>query len=99
MDFVEDDSGLVFKTDKGLVVISGCAHSGICNIIEYAKKTTGINKVYAVIGGFHLKGEDDLTTKTIEYLKTIDIEYLSTSHCTEFQLLLNLQMFLVVDLC
>lgn len=88
-DFVEDDSGLVFKMDKGLVIISGCAHSGICNIIKYAKKVTGINKVYAVIGGFHLKGNDEITNKTIEYLKTMNIEYLSTSHCTQFPALVQ----------
>lgn len=89
IDLVEDDSGLVIKTDKGIVVISGCAHAGICNTIEHAKKITNINKVYAVLGGFHLKGEDEVTTKTIEYLKRLNINYISTSHCTRFPALVQ----------
>lgn len=90
LDFVKDDSGLVFKTNKGLVIISGCAHSGICNTIEYAKKVTGISKVYAVYGGFHLKGKDTLSFKTIAYLKNMDIEHIKASHCTEFSSLVEL---------
>ena len=89
LDLVEDDSGLVFKTDKGLVVISGCAHAGICNTIEHAKKITDTEKVYAVLGGFHLQGMDDVTNKTIEYLKGLDVEYISTSHCTRFPALVQ----------
>lgn len=41
---------------KGLVVISGCAHAGTINTVEYAKKLAGTDKVYAVLGGFHLTG-------------------------------------------
>jgi len=56
-DPIEDDSALVMHLQgKGLVVLSGCAHSGIINTIEYAIKITGIQKVHAVIGGFHLTG-------------------------------------------
>jgi 7,8-dihydropterin-6-yl-methyl-4-(beta-D-ribofuranosyl)aminobenzene 5'-phosphate synthase len=89
LDLVEDDSGIVFKTEKGIVVISGCAHAGICNTIEYAKKITNTDKVYAVIGGFHLKGNDEVTNMTIEYLKSLNIEYISTSHCTRFPALVQ----------
>lgn len=89
LDLVEDDSGLVIKTDKGIVVISGCAHAGICNTIEYAKKIANTDEVYAVLGGFHLKGEDEVTNKTIEYLKKLNINYISTSHCTRFPALVQ----------
>ncbi len=89
LDLVEDDSGIVIETEKGLVVITGCAHAGVCNTIEHAKDITGISNVYAVLGGFHLKGEDEVTTKTIEYLKDMNIEYLSTSHCTRFPALVQ----------
>ncbi len=89
LDLVEDDSGIVFKTEKGIVVISGCAHAGICNTIEYAKKITNTDKVYAVVGGFHLKGNDEVTTKTIDYMKKLNIEYISTSHCTRFPALVQ----------
>lgn len=56
-DPFRDDKGLVMKLKgKGLVVISGCAHAGTINTVEYAKKLAGTDKVYAVLGGFHLTG-------------------------------------------
>ncbi len=61
-DYIIDDSGLACLTKRGLVVISGCAHSGICNMVEHARKVTGIDKVQAVIGGFHLKKVDKQIT-------------------------------------
>jgi len=82
-DFIIDDSGLVIKMENEIVIISGCAHSGICNIIEYAKKITGINKIRAVIGGFHLKQINTQTKETIRYLKSQEIEELYPSHCTD----------------
>lgn len=81
-DFVKDDSALAVKTKKGLVVISGCAHSGICNIIDYARKITQQEKVYGVIGGFHLKKNDLQTQKTIKYFKKLNIPKIYPSHCT-----------------
>lgn len=78
-DFVTDDSALAIKTDKGLIIISGCSHSGICNIIEYAEKLTD-TKACAVLGGFHLL-EKDLTDKTIDYFEKKDIPKIYPSHC------------------
>ena len=77
-----DDSGLCIDTPDGLIVISGCAHSGICNTIEYAKKITGKNEVLAVVGGFHLKNIDYQTEKTIEYMKNNNIGIILLAHCT-----------------
>ncbi len=82
-DFITDDSGLVIKLNDEIIVISGCAHSGICNIIEYAKKITGIDKIRAVIGGFHLKYNNKQTQETIKYIKSQDIQEIYPSHCTE----------------
>jgi 7,8-dihydropterin-6-yl-methyl-4-(beta-D-ribofuranosyl)aminobenzene 5'-phosphate synthase len=81
-DFIMDDSGLAVITKKGLVVISGCAHSGISNMIEHARRVTGIFKVAAVIGGFHLKAANMQTRKTIEYLGKLEVERVIPSHCT-----------------
>ena len=77
-----DDSGLVIKTENGLIVLSGCSHSGICNTVEYAKKITGDNRVLAVMGGFHLKAVDECTTKTIEYMKQNNVQMVYLAHCT-----------------
>jgi 7,8-dihydropterin-6-yl-methyl-4-(beta-D-ribofuranosyl)aminobenzene 5'-phosphate synthase len=82
-DFVPDDSALVAVVNNELVVITGCSHSGICNISEQAKKITGILKIKAVIGGFHLKHQNRQTLETIEYFKNNNIEKLFPSHCTE----------------
>jgi 7,8-dihydropterin-6-yl-methyl-4-(beta-D-ribofuranosyl)aminobenzene 5'-phosphate synthase len=82
-DILPDDSALVIILPEGLFVISGCAHSGICNIIEHAVKVTGIDKVYGVMGGFHLKENNQQTQETIQYLKRRDIDIILPSHCTE----------------
>lgn len=82
-DYVNDDSGLMFVENNKLIIISGCAHSGICNTIEHCKKISGIDEVKVVLGGFHLKKTDNQTLKTIEYLQEQNIEYIYPSHCTD----------------
>jgi len=68
-DYLWDDSGLVYECPQGIVVITGCSHSGICNLIEYAKAVTGDSRVLGVIGGFHLFEVTDQVLQTIDYLK------------------------------
>lgn len=81
-DFITDDSGLAVTTEKGLVVLSGCAHSGICNMVEHAKKVTGMDHVEAVIGGFHLRVVNKQTRQTVQWMKDAGIPRLMPSHCT-----------------
>ncbi len=81
-DFMPDDTGVVIVSDKGLIVVSGCAHSGICNMVEHAIAITGIHRINTVMGGFHLKEDDEVTRKTIDYLNRIGVEKLYPSHCT-----------------
>jgi len=84
-DSIEDDTSIVANLKgKGLVLLSGCAHSGIINTTRYAMQVTGIDKVHAVMGGFHLTGSHfepfiDITT---EALKEIDPDYVIPTHCT-----------------
>lgn len=82
-DFVSDDSALAAVINNELIVITGCSHSGICNICEHAKKVTGIEKIRVVIGGFHLKKQNLQTEETVEYFKFNEVEKLFPSHCTE----------------
>jgi 7,8-dihydropterin-6-yl-methyl-4-(beta-D-ribofuranosyl)aminobenzene 5'-phosphate synthase len=71
---------------KGLVVISGCAHVGIVNTVRHAQKMTGINRVHAVIGGFHLvNAEPEIIEKTIADIKAIGPDYIIPTHCTGFE--------------
>jgi 7,8-dihydropterin-6-yl-methyl-4-(beta-D-ribofuranosyl)aminobenzene 5'-phosphate synthase len=85
IDPFKDDQGLVIKLkDKGLVVISGCAHAGIINTVEHAKKITGTDKVHAVMGGFHLTGKlfEPIIQPTIDEMKRINPDYVVPMHCT-----------------
>lgn len=55
---IKDDQALVVNIlDKGLVILTGCGHAGIINTINYAKKITGIDRIHAIIGGFHLPAD------------------------------------------
>lgn len=84
-DIVIDDSGIAVITSRGLFVISGCAHAGICNTIEHARKVTGIDKVYAVMGGFHLTHNNARLQATIQYFKSIGVEVVMPAHCTSLE--------------
>jgi len=83
-DKMLDDSALAFKTKNGtIVVITGCSHPGICNICEYAKKITG-QKLYAVIGGFHLShAAESLLDDTINYFKSEKLKLIYPMHCVD----------------
>ena len=87
-DALLDDQALVAHVEgKGLVVISGCGHSGIINTVNYAKKLTGVEKVYAVIGGFHLSGPvyEPYIDKTVREMKALNPTLLVPTHCTGFE--------------
>ena len=84
-DFVMDDTALAYKSEEGLVIITGCSHSGICNIIEYAKKICNDNRVVDVIGGFHLLNPDkEQLEQTKSYMKQAAVKELHACHCTDF---------------
>lgn len=83
-DKMMDDSAIAIKTKNGVVVITGCSHSGICNICEYAKEITG-QKLHAVVGGFHLfENNQEVVNKTIEYFKKENPQTLCPMHCVDF---------------
>ena len=84
-DTFEDDTALVANVrGQGLVVLSGCAHSGIINTVRQAMKVTGVNQVMAIMGGFHLGGPnmEPVVSATTEALKDIQPRYLVPTHCT-----------------
>jgi len=80
-----DDSAIAIKTKKWTFVVTGCSHSGICNICEYAKKVTG-QKLLWVIGWFHLfyKYNKKAIDWTIKYFKKEKVRYLFPMHCIDF---------------
>jgi 7,8-dihydropterin-6-yl-methyl-4-(beta-D-ribofuranosyl)aminobenzene 5'-phosphate synthase len=85
LDPFDDDSAIIFNVrNKGLVVVSGCAHSGIVNTVAHARKISGIHKVMAIMGGFHLTGldEEKVIEPPIDALKAFHPAYIIPTHCT-----------------
>jgi 7,8-dihydropterin-6-yl-methyl-4-(beta-D-ribofuranosyl)aminobenzene 5'-phosphate synthase len=89
-----DEQALVMNVkDQGLVVIGGCCHPGVVNMVKYAQKLTGVNKVAAILGGFHLTaGGDHLIRETIQGLKELDPKIILAGHCTGFKALTQLAL-------
>ncbi|MFC1988805.1 MBL fold metallo-hydrolase [Chloroflexota bacterium] len=83
VDQMLDDQAIIISTEKGLVIVTGCAHRGIINTLYHAQQLTGINRIYAVIGGSHLKYVPEIRIEqTIAALKELDIQKLGLCHCT-----------------
>jgi 7,8-dihydropterin-6-yl-methyl-4-(beta-D-ribofuranosyl)aminobenzene 5'-phosphate synthase len=71
---------------KGLVVLSGCAHAGIVNTVKHAQKITGIDKIHAVMGGFHLiNAKPEIIQNTVADIKAMKPDYIVPTHCTGFE--------------
>jgi 7,8-dihydropterin-6-yl-methyl-4-(beta-D-ribofuranosyl)aminobenzene 5'-phosphate synthase len=81
---MDDQCAIVHVRGKGLVIVTGCGHSGIINIILHAQALTGVDKVYAVVGGFHLTGGlfEPIIPVTITALQRINPRYVMPGHCT-----------------
>jgi 7,8-dihydropterin-6-yl-methyl-4-(beta-D-ribofuranosyl)aminobenzene 5'-phosphate synthase len=82
-DQLRDDSALACRTPDGLVIVTGCSHAGICNIVEYARQVCGDERVRDIIGGLHLldPGAEQLE-KTCRYLGSLELQSLHACHCT-----------------
>ncbi|MDP2795882.1 MAG: MBL fold metallo-hydrolase [Methanoregula sp.] len=82
-DLLKDDTALAFRSDTGLVIITGCSHSGIGNITTYAQEVCGEEKIRDMIGGFHLMGDNaDGILETVLELAEIKPANLHPCHCT-----------------
>ncbi len=81
---IDEQSLTINVKGKGLVVLTGCGHAGVVNILEHARKSTGVDQVCALMGGFHLFQQDDITD-TLDYLELVAPEYVVPSHCTGWQ--------------
>jgi 7,8-dihydropterin-6-yl-methyl-4-(beta-D-ribofuranosyl)aminobenzene 5'-phosphate synthase len=82
-DPINDDQGLAIVTPQGLVVITGCAHAGVLNTVEQARRVTGVDRIHAIIGGFHLIGaEPAKVRRTIAGIRKIAPKVLAANHCT-----------------
>jgi 7,8-dihydropterin-6-yl-methyl-4-(beta-D-ribofuranosyl)aminobenzene 5'-phosphate synthase len=85
-DWVIEDSALAYKSDNGLVIITGCSHAGICNIIEYAKEVCDETQVHDVLGGLHLQQPSpEQMQGTLDYIKKLNLKQIHACHCTDLQ--------------
>jgi 7,8-dihydropterin-6-yl-methyl-4-(beta-D-ribofuranosyl)aminobenzene 5'-phosphate synthase len=82
-DAFADDQSLYIRTEAGLVIVLGCAHRGVVNILRHARTLMGSDRIHMVLGGTHLGPAPDSQVKaTIEALKEFKIDWLGVSHCT-----------------
>jgi len=82
-DLISDDSALVYKSEQGLIVFIGCGHSGVENIVQWAKEVCGDERIYAVIGGLHLKLSGPQRAAVLgTYLQEEAVGKLFACHCT-----------------
>ncbi len=83
-DSMTDDAALLVNLkDRGLIILTGCGHAGILNIIEYSTSVTGIRKVYGIVGGLHQERESD--GKIVELCRLLDkrdVKMILPLHCT-----------------
>jgi 7,8-dihydropterin-6-yl-methyl-4-(beta-D-ribofuranosyl)aminobenzene 5'-phosphate synthase len=90
-DPLMDDVSIYIKTPEGLVVLLGCGHRGIINILSHGLHLTGLDRVRAVIGGTHLFMADEARVKkTIEALRGMALKEIGVSHCTGLEASLKL---------
>lgn len=81
---LDDQCAIMDVRGKGLIIVTGCGHAGIINTIRYAQNLTGVDKVYAVVGGFHLTGGlfEPIIPATTAALQEINPRYVMPGHCT-----------------
>ena len=78
-----DDAALAIETDKGLVILLGCAHAGLINTVEWFRRNLGEPRIHAIVGGTHLgPASDEQFSATVDYLARLEFDRLGVSHCT-----------------
>ncbi len=83
VDRILDDQALYLHTERGLVVVLGCAHAGVINTLDYISQITDQQEIYAVIGGMHLlRASHERLMATVATLKKYRIQLLGANHCT-----------------
>jgi 7,8-dihydropterin-6-yl-methyl-4-(beta-D-ribofuranosyl)aminobenzene 5'-phosphate synthase len=93
-DAIEDDSGVVMNVrGKGLIILTGCAHAGIVNTVRHAVNITGVDKVCAIMGGFHLSGPffEPIIEQTTEELKGMNPLFVVPTHCTGRKAIMHME--------
>jgi len=85
-DELKDDQAIYFETDKGVVVLLGCAHSGVINTLEYICDVAKTKQIHAVIGGMHLRNASQTRLEnSVSIFNKLNIDIIAPGHCTGFK--------------
>jgi 7,8-dihydropterin-6-yl-methyl-4-(beta-D-ribofuranosyl)aminobenzene 5'-phosphate synthase len=91
-DHLQDDTAMWLKTSKGLVIITGCCHSGLINTVEYIRHITGEGKVMGIIGGLHLQSaKEERLENTCCAMQEWNPEFVFPCHCTGSEAITSLR--------
>ena len=91
-DELVDDTSLYYKHRNGLVVLSGCAHTGFVNTVEHGFEALGVNKLVGWVGGTHLGPVSKIQQeKTLAQIEAYKAQFVAASHCTGFAMMGELQ--------
>jgi 7,8-dihydropterin-6-yl-methyl-4-(beta-D-ribofuranosyl)aminobenzene 5'-phosphate synthase len=97
-DTIPEDMALVLDTEKGLVVVTGCGHAGVVNILEHARASVRPAAVHAVVGGLHLFAADEATLDwSAGRMKAMGVGHLLGAHCTGVEAVYSLRAKLGLD--
>ena len=89
--FIGEQTLIAHVRDRGLVVVTSCSHRGIVGICRHATRVTGIDKVHAVIGGFHLSGlSGERIEQVVDAFRAMGLDYVVPQHCTGLEAVLAL---------
>ena len=81
--FIGEQTMIVNVRDRGLVVVTSCSHRGIVGICRHAARIAGVDKIHAVLGGFHLSGLDDARIdRVVEEFRRFGLDWVVPQHCT-----------------
>jgi len=82
-EIILDDQSMIINTEKGILIVLGCAHAGVINVINHAIEKSGAETIFAIVGGTHIGLSGDVQLqKSIEELKSYQIQHFIPSHCT-----------------
>ena len=96
-DLLCDDSAMALRTSRGLFIVTGCSHSGICNIVEYAMQVCAERRIAGVLGGFHLFDCGRRLEQTIRYLESLKLPVLYPCHCVSLKVKARMLQTLPVE--
>ena len=97
--FIGEQTLIANVRGRGLVVVTSCSHRGIVGICRHAVKVSGVPKVHAVIGGFHLSGlAGERITQVVDAFRTLGVDYLIPQHCTGIEAIIQMGVHLPTEL-